>query len=120
MVTVLKNGRYMECLAQKNVFEESVGRERTARWTASQRESGKLAALWKPEKSNTMQAFPQWITNADSNGRLKKQIQKWYIPFIEKKSYHRKRCNSFIVLSFLSPNSLFHFMGKTRNLYVLN
>lgn len=84
MVTVLKNGRYMECLAQKNVFEEFVGRERTARWTASRRESGKLAALWKPKKRNTMQAFPQWITNADSNSGLKKQIKKWYNPFTER------------------------------------
>lgn len=67
MVTVLKNGRYMECLAQKNVFEESVGRGRTARWMASQRESGKLAAHWKPEKRNRMQAFPQWITNVYCN-----------------------------------------------------
>lgn len=67
MVTVLKNGRYMERFAQKNVLEKPVGRGRTSCWMAAQRESGKLAARWKTEERSRMQTFPQWITNVYCN-----------------------------------------------------
>lgn len=62
-----KNESCMECFTQKNVLEESVGRGRTACWMASQGESGKVAAHWTNKKRNSIQVFPQWITNAYYN-----------------------------------------------------